>query len=227
LGKEFLLFQVLRDDFLSVLVRGCWLVSFLLTPIYMFLLTFIVIFGPKKSTLLAYMSFWNFNYYVAVTLLITFIKNKENYIKLNKYILYRFQQTIFTCRPTAYVLFFFWCFFFFFGESLLLITFNFSTVTDTIPANYFFSFKTQTVFFTSFVSSQLSSIIMFYITFFTCCAFLFLINLRYSFNYAYLDNLWVLDFFFMLFCIFLFSHWLFWLLVVNLLFSAYITQNKK
>ena len=32
LGKEFLLFQVLRDDFMSLVVRGCWLVSFFLRP---------------------------------------------------------------------------------------------------------------------------------------------------------------------------------------------------
>jgi len=58
LGKEFLLFQVLRDDFLSFFVRGCWLVSFFFTPIYMLILLFIVIFGPKKGILLTYLSFW-------------------------------------------------------------------------------------------------------------------------------------------------------------------------
>jgi hypothetical protein len=26
----------LRDDFISLVVRGCWLVSFFFTPIYMF-----------------------------------------------------------------------------------------------------------------------------------------------------------------------------------------------
>lgn len=54
LGKEFLLFQVLRDDFLSLFVRGCWLVSFFFTPIYMFMLVFLVMFGPKKGSIVAY-----------------------------------------------------------------------------------------------------------------------------------------------------------------------------
>lgn len=54
LGKEFLLFQVFRDDFVSVLVRGCWLVSFFFTPIYMFILNFIVMFGIKKGALPVY-----------------------------------------------------------------------------------------------------------------------------------------------------------------------------
>ena len=114
LGKEFLLFQVLRDDFLSFIVRGCWLVSFFFTPIYMFILTFIVIFGPKKSTLLAYMTFWHFNYHLALKLIINSLTDKNFYIRLNAYLLFRFQLTVLTCRTTVYVLFGFWCFFFFF-----------------------------------------------------------------------------------------------------------------
>lgn len=54
LGKEFLLFQVLRDDFLSLFVRGCWLVSFFFTPFYMLILISVVSFGPKKGALSAY-----------------------------------------------------------------------------------------------------------------------------------------------------------------------------
>ena len=59
LGKEFLLFQILRDDFLSILVRGCWLVSFFFTPIYMFILSFIVMYGTKKGSVIAYKSGWS------------------------------------------------------------------------------------------------------------------------------------------------------------------------
>jgi formate hydrogenlyase subunit 3/multisubunit Na+/H+ antiporter MnhD subunit len=54
LGKEFLLFQVLRDDFISTIVRACWFVSFFFTPIYMFTLVFTVIFGIKKGLLNIY-----------------------------------------------------------------------------------------------------------------------------------------------------------------------------
>lgn len=57
LGKEFLLFQIFKDDFLSILIRATWLVSFFFTPIYMFILTFVVIFGPKKGVLSTYFSF--------------------------------------------------------------------------------------------------------------------------------------------------------------------------
>jgi NADH-quinone oxidoreductase subunit L len=58
IGKEFLLFQILRDDFVSLLVRGCWLVSFFFTPIYMFILVFVVSFGTKKGTPSTYSPLW-------------------------------------------------------------------------------------------------------------------------------------------------------------------------
>jgi len=51
LGKEFLLFQVLRDDFLSMFVRGCWLVSFFFYTylhVYAYISSFI---WPQKKHL--------------------------------------------------------------------------------------------------------------------------------------------------------------------------------
>ena len=60
LGKEFLLFQVLRDDYISLLVRSCWLVSFFFTPIYMFILVFLVMFDVKKGSIISYKSNWGF-----------------------------------------------------------------------------------------------------------------------------------------------------------------------
>jgi len=58
IGKELLMFQVLRDDFLSLLVRGCWMVSFFFTPIYMLMLLFLALFGPKKSSVATYITYW-------------------------------------------------------------------------------------------------------------------------------------------------------------------------
>lgn len=186
LGKEFLLFQILKDDFLSYIVRGCWLVSFFFTPIYMFILLFIVLFGPKKSVLSNYSSFWNVKYNLNF---LSFLNtNGTNLTTLNKLFMYRFQFTIVTCRTTIYVLFSFWLFFFFFGESLLALLFNYSTISDAISGSYFFSFKNYTVYSTTLSSSHLSSTIMFYISFFTISAFIFLLNLKYSFNYNYLND---------------------------------------
>ena len=62
LGKEFLLFQVLRGDFISLFIRSCWTVSFFFTPIYMFMLIFLVKFGIKKGNLSSYIGYWKFKY---------------------------------------------------------------------------------------------------------------------------------------------------------------------
>ena len=115
LGKEFLLFQILRDDFLSLIVRACWLVSFFFTPIYMFILSFIVIFGVKKGTLVIYSFFWNFKIIEFNQILINYSSKTliKNFNQITQFFLYKFQFTIITCRTTTYLLFSFWIFFFF------------------------------------------------------------------------------------------------------------------
>ncbi len=205
-GKEFLLFQILKDDFLSYIVRACWLVSFFFTPIYMFILVFIVIFNPKRGVLGTYSSFWNVRYFFNLQLVLNTLKNTPaSYSNINFYFLHRFQFTLITCRTTIYLLFGFWLFFFFLGEFLLLTLFNYSNLTDTIPSNFFFSFKTHTMYSLLTLSATLSNVIMFYILFFTASAFIFLLNLRYKFNYQYLTNLWLLDSALILFFLFLYA----------------------
>ena len=197
LGKEFLLFQVFRDDFVSTLVRACWLVSFFFTPIYMLILVFVVSYGPKKGTLQTYSVFWNLPYYLYLQ---TF-KSLDN-----RNLLVRFQYSIITSRPTIYLLFIFWCFFFFFGEFLLLITFNYNTLSDIIPSSYLTLLKSHIIFFTENANQFLGDTIFFFILFFTTTSIKFLLNLRYSFEYLHvksltaLDLLFVLTFFFLFLC---------------------------
>jgi len=69
-----------------------------------------------------------------------------------------------------------------------MILFNFSTLTDAVNADYFMIFKNHTIFSINSFSSNLSNSIMFYIIFFTTCSFIFLLNLRYTFNYFYLNS---------------------------------------
>ena len=184
LGKEFLLFQVLRDDFISLFVRGCWLVSFFFTPIYMFFLVFLVMFGPKKGSIVAYSSAWDFNF-LKHSQAITQYLNTVTFAGLNHSLKYRFHFTTVTSRSTSYFLFSFWLFFFFYGETLLLVVFNYSTPIDTITSSSFFTIKQHIIFFLTTTSSQLTSHINFYIYFLTSCAFMYLINLNYSYNYNY------------------------------------------
>ena len=228
LGKEFLLFQVLREDFLSLIVRACWLVSFFFTPIYMFILTFVVIFGPKKGVFTTYLSFWNFKYFNFNQLLINVNKKYSNFNlnNFNNYLLYRFQFTIVTCRTTIYLLFSFWLFFFFFGESLLMILFNFSTLTDSVPSNYFMFFKNHVIFDLNVSSSSLSNTVMFYILFFTSCSFIFLLNLRYTFNYFYLNSIWFFDFFFLTIIFYLYMTNFFFYFLLLIFFSSFYKNYK-
>lgn len=102
LGKEFLLFQVLRDDFISFVVRACWLVSFFFTPIYMSVLVFVVFFGPKKGTLVTYRDLWSINISETFQVLQRFSQPQN--LNISAY-LFRFQLTALTSRTTTYLLF--------------------------------------------------------------------------------------------------------------------------
>lgn len=224
IGKEFLLFQVLRDDFLSWFVRGCWLVSFFFTPIYMLILVFVVSFGPKKGTILTYASYWYANFYSNFQLLTSFLKSNVSASSVKFYMQHRFQFTSITSRTTVYILFSFWCFFFFFGEILLLLTFNFNTLTDLIPSNFFMSTKSHVIFLLDNGSAYLNEIIFFYILFFTLCSLLFLLNLRFTFNYRFFSHQSQLDIIFMLVVSYLFSSKFVFIVSVIYIFSQRIVD---
>jgi NADH:ubiquinone oxidoreductase subunit 5 (subunit L)/multisubunit Na+/H+ antiporter MnhA subunit len=187
LGKEFLLFQVLRDDFISLFVRGCWLVSFFFTPIYMFILVFLVMFGPKKGSVIAYSSAWDFNFSDQLASLVLCFRQPVLFSVDRVYLFFydRLRYTIITSRLTSYFLFLFWLFFFFYGETLLLVLLNYSSLTDSINSSSFFTLKQHIIFFITSSSSQLTSYINFYIYFLTGCSLFYLVNLNYSYNYNF------------------------------------------
>lgn len=186
LGKEFLLFQVLRDDFLSLFVRGCWLVSFFFTPIYMFTLVFLVMFGPKKGSNVAYSGTWGFNLNKQLSTLKTYSGSNISTSFRNYF--FKFQFTAITSRLTSYFLFSFWLFFFFFGETLLLLVLNFTTTIDTINSASFMVLKKHMIFFLLTTSVKLTTHINVYIYFLTSCAFFYMMNLSYSYSYRYLSK---------------------------------------
>jgi len=225
LGKEFLLFQVLRDDFISWFVRGCWLVSFFFTPIYMLILVFVVSFGPKKGTILTYSSYWYANFYNNFQLLSSYILNNLTKSNLKWLMIHRFQFTIITSRTTIYLLFSFWCFFFFFGEILLLLTFNYNNLTDLIPSNFFMFTKSHVIFLMDNGNAYLNDVIFFYILFFTTCSLLFLLNLRYSFNYNFFQHQFLIDILFILVNLYLFNTY-FLIFIYVLMFSNKITSLR-
>ena len=144
LGKEFLLFQLFKDDFFSLLIRACWTVTFFFTPIYMFLLPLISLFGPKKGVLSTYLTFFNFKNYIYNNSITNYFKKmclNLSYYEIIRLLNFNYQFTVLTSRTTVYILFCFWCFFFFFGEILFNLIFNFSVLTDVINSNFFFFLK--------------------------------------------------------------------------------------
>jgi hypothetical protein len=187
LGKEFLLFQVLRDDFLALWVRGCWLVSFFFTPIYMFMLVYLAMFGVKKGSIVAYRSVWNFSFSDQIISLLSAKKQQLQSVTPFFYV-YRLLFTSITSRSTSYFLFFFWVFFFFFGESLLLLTFNYSSIVDTIMSSAFFNVKSHTILMIDSLSSKLSHHIECFIFFLTTSAIFYLLSSNYTCNYFYFQN---------------------------------------
>lgn len=223
LGKEFLLFQVLRDDFISWFVRGCWLVSFFFTPIYMLILVFVVSFGAKKGTILTYSSYWYSNFYYNFQMLSSTLNDKNTKSNLKWLLIHRFQFTMITSRTTIYLLFSFWCFFFFFGEILLLLTFNFNTLTDLIPSNFFMFTKSHVIFLMDNGNAYLNDVIFFYILFFTTCSLLFLLNLRYSFNYQFFQHQFLIDIIFIIVNLYLFNFYLLYLLYILFVFKRLVS----
>jgi hypothetical protein len=177
---------VMREDFISYFVRGCWLVSFFFTPIYMFFLIFLVMFNIKKGAIVTYLGNWEFknNQNNNVTVY------RNNQLQSNQTLWYRsyrhkYQFTALTSRLTSYMLISFWVLFFFFGESLLLVLFNYSTPIDTITSSNFLLIKQHVIFFIQTSSVKLLKYINFFIFFLTFNAFFYMINLSYTYNYNY------------------------------------------
>ena len=151
----------------------------------MFILVFVVAFGTKKGTLATY----SFAWYPLFTRSFSVLRNSTTSSlttsKLFRTHLYRFQHTALTSRPTIYILTAFWCFFFFFGESLLLITFNYNTLTDLLQSGAFTFVKSHVIFMTDSNNAYLGDVVFFFILFFFSTAMAFLLNLRYSHSYLY------------------------------------------
>ena len=215
IGKELLLFQVLRDDFVSLFVRGCWMVSFFFTPIYMFILIFIVSFSTKRGTVATYSSAWSPLYTTSLSSIVNSVgRAARNSRELTRLYTYRLQHTALTSRPTIYILVVFWCFFFFFGESLLLITLNYNTLTDLVPSGFFVFTKSHAIFMTDSSNALLGEIIFFFILFFTTSAVAFLFNLKYAYTYSYTRATSVIDVTVALIMVYLFSPYFLLLVLV-------------
>lgn len=117
-SKEFLLFQVMQDDFINYFIRGMWFVSFCFTPFYMFILSTSTAFWNKKN-LKWIITFFTKNLFTNI-----------NYNSLEEYYKYRKNEQYFSTGWSFFTSIFFFMIFIFlniFGEYFTLIIFNITT----------------------------------------------------------------------------------------------------
>jgi len=167
-SKEFLLFQLFKDDFISILVRSCWFISFFCTPIYMFTLIVVVNFGIKKGTLSTYKLLWGDKS--------LFSKKKFNLVGLSNLLSANIQLYYMLSKTSSLILLIFWLFFFNWGEKFLLILFNFSSIIDPIRSTAFTLINSYSVFMVFSGSFKLSESLFFYVIVSLALSIIFLIN---------------------------------------------------
>lgn len=188
-AKEFLLFQTLKDEFFSLVIRSCWVFSFFFTPMYMFMLVFNVVFSIKKGNLNIYTANWAFKY-ITFNNLFSF---KET-LNLNPlYIKYQF--SILTSRVTTLILFSFWLFFFFFGEVLILILYNFITPYEFINYAIFFQIKNYFTFNIYLFAATTNIYIFLVVMVLATWSVLYLNFIKSEVQYSYYKYVYLLDIF--------------------------------
>ena len=164
-SKEFLLFQVLRDEPLNYLVRASWLVSFCFTPFYMFLLTYSVLFGAKKGVSPTYYTLKLGSYVDA---------RKESYrfgsSLTSRTLTSRYQYSLFSSRFSSLILLVFWVYVLFSGEGLLLILFSYDSPIDSVYSSFFLSLKSHAMFSTFSATSFTADSVILYVVLFTAAA---------------------------------------------------------
>lgn len=67
------------------------------------------------------------------------------------------------------------------------------------------STKSHVIFFLQSNSTDLGDTIFLYILFFTTCSLLFLLNLRYTFNYEFFEHQYDIDWYFVILCVIFFD----------------------
>lgn len=159
IGKEFLIFQFFNFDSISIFVRICWLISFIFTPIYMWLLIFLVQYGPKKGLKQSYLFDSNFNFTQLMT----------GATVSSRLLISKIQTAFMTSQSTVWLLFSFWLLFYWTGETFLLLIFDINSPFSFFQnANFLwvktYSFAELTTFSSKTLLSLNFSIVFFIIS---------------------------------------------------------------
>jgi formate hydrogenlyase subunit 3/multisubunit Na+/H+ antiporter MnhD subunit len=138
IGKEFLLFQFFKNDWGICFIRIAWLGAFVMTPLYMFLLVYGVLFGSRKALQ---------PHFTILTPSSTFLSNLQNNFSIS--------WVAVTSVPSVWVLITFWIFFITFGETLYLYLYEFSATYWLNSSNLLFHVSTNNFFSLTSLSPSL------------------------------------------------------------------------
>jgi hypothetical protein len=115
----------------------------------MFILVFLVMFGPKKGSIIAYSANWDFKNSLQLPGLLRTSGNNN----IQSLLKYRFHFTSVTSRFTSYVLFTFWIFFFFLWRNSSSSSFKlFNTYRYYFLFILFYNQATYNIFFNNNIS---------------------------------------------------------------------------
>jgi hypothetical protein len=136
--KEFPLFQISWDTWFSFLIRGCWMVSFLFTPLYMFMLVQLSLFGVKRSTLGAYKSVFEYDFGMNRIVIYWYPRKFTGLPYIPSDLQMWWQVTAFCSQLSTLIFFCVWLSYWFYGEALLSIVFSLRSPMNMVNSpNYF------------------------------------------------------------------------------------------
>ena len=152
-----LVFQTLKADWLSLLTRSLWFVSFVLTPFYMLFLNWYVIFKSKQGSISLYVDICSYS--------------------SNGRVFTRDSYSPIISKTTTPVLILFFLLNNFMGEYQLFNLFGVLTTTEQVLLNSFSTYGTLVAGQGLVYTSKLSSLLSFVIMLSTACSVKYLRNL--------------------------------------------------
>jgi len=165
-SKEFLLFQIFDISLFSTSIKTFWLVSFIFTPIYMFILIYFVNFNFKKTN---FMSYFSIN------------KNIFNVFKYKTNTLLQFWNTSYaTSKITTYVLFSVFILFNFFGDFIFLILINNISQIDSFYSKNYFALNLKYYYSTSIINMYFLTKLYILIILINICSLKYILNMYYT-----------------------------------------------
>jgi NADH:ubiquinone oxidoreductase subunit 5 (subunit L)/multisubunit Na+/H+ antiporter MnhA subunit len=206
-AKEFLIFQILKDDYISIIVQVSWLLSFIFTPLYMLILLFFVFFDFKKSNIKNYKSTWSIRPNLNLTLK-----------TINFNIFSKYQITLLTSRLVIYILLAVYLVYSSLGDYLVSLIFNYSLNFDN-TTNLFFNIKNKQTYllysFSYYTLLSLTYIIFTSVTF----SYLFLEKLQINQTYIQINQLtYTVNLLFILIVLLLAYYNIYFIMLLGLLF---------